>query len=89
LSASSGETPSLPEFAREFRDFDASCGSAAERIVAWAISDSSGHFVLPKLSSNGPHKILVSSYGFDPMRMTVVLRLFARKDLRITMHVAT
>jgi len=88
-SAGGAQDSPPPEFAREFTQFDSNCENTNKLVVAWAISDSSGHFVLPKLSSNGPYQILVSSNGFDPMRMTIKLRFLAPKQLRIKMHIAT
>ena len=83
------KAPEISEFGFLPREFEGTCGKADEHVVAWAISDSTGRFVVPKVMSGRTHKLLMSANGFNPMRMTVTTRPLASKELHITMSVAT
>jgi len=80
--------PEVPAFASGFGAFQASCGGDNEHVVAWAVSDSAGHFAVPNVTSARAHKLVISAAGFDPIRLTVRLRRIARKEMRITLKVA-
>ena len=65
------------------------CHSEPKHILASTTTDSNGRFKLPHAKMGSTHYLYVYCPGFDPMQITVKLRWFARRNLRIKLHIAT
>jgi len=58
-------------------------------ITAKTATNDHGHFSLPNAKQAKAYYLHVSSPGFDPMQITVKLRLCTRAGVRIRLHIAT
>jgi hypothetical protein len=65
------------------------CGPAFNRVLLSTTTDATGHFAFPQAKTGTTHYLHVQMNGFDPMRITVVLRRFAKTKLHIRLHIAT
>jgi hypothetical protein len=65
------------------------CHSEPKHVLASTTSDSEGRFKLPHAKMGTTHYLFVYCSGFDPMQITVKLRWFARRHLRIKLIIAT
>ncbi|MGA2834302.1 MAG: carboxypeptidase-like regulatory domain-containing protein [Terracidiphilus sp.] len=65
------------------------CDPAFNRVLLSTTTDSTGHFAFLEAKTGTTHYLHVQANGFDPMRITVVLRRFAKAKLRIRLHIAT
>jgi hypothetical protein len=65
------------------------CNTEPKHILASATTDSKGRFKFPKTKMGTMHYLHLSCPGFDPMQITVKLRWFARRNLRIKLFIAT
>jgi hypothetical protein len=65
------------------------CHSEPKHVLASTTSDSKGYFKLPHAKMGSTHYLFVYCPGFDPMQLTVKLRWFAKKNLRIRLDIAT
>jgi len=68
---------------------EAGCGQDPNRVRASTTTDVNGHFCFPKTATGRNNSLHLDLPGFDPMLIPVHIRLFARSELRIMMHVAT
>jgi hypothetical protein len=65
------------------------CHSEPKHVLASATTDSKGHFKFPRAKMGTTHYLNISCYGFEPMQITVKLRWFAKRNLRIRLDTAT
>ncbi|MGA3159969.1 MAG: hypothetical protein ABSC77_02045 [Terracidiphilus sp.] len=65
------------------------CDREPKHILSSTTTDANGHFTFPHQKSGTTHYLYLHSNGFDPMKITVQLRRFATKNLRIKLVVAT
>ena len=65
------------------------CHFEPKHILVSTTTDSNGRFKLPQAKMGSTHYLYVYCPGFDPMQITVKLRWFARRNLRIKLHIAT
>jgi hypothetical protein len=65
------------------------CHSKPEHILASTTTDSNGRFKLTHAKMGSTHYLFVYCPGFDPMQITVKLRWFAKRNLRIRLVIAT
>lgn len=66
-----------------------SCHPHWDDCVAAAITDDNGKFILGSVQRQKRYYLKLTCYGFDPLKLELQLRRFARKELTITMKVAT
>jgi hypothetical protein len=65
------------------------CDKEPKHGLASTMTDANGHFAFPKARRGKKHYLHLSCPGFDPMQFSVKLRFFARKEMRIKLHIAT
>ena len=65
------------------------CHSEPKHVLSSTTTDSNGRFKLTHAKMGSTHYLYVYCPGFDPMQITVKLRWFARRNLRIKLHIAT
>jgi hypothetical protein len=65
------------------------CGQESKNILASTATDAKGYFAFPKAKMGTTHYLHLEHYGFDPMQIKVKLRLFAKGNLHIRLHIAT
>jgi len=65
------------------------CHSEPKHVLASTTSDSNGHFKFQHAKMGSTHYLFVYCPGFDPMQITVKLRWFAKRNLRIKLVIAT
>jgi hypothetical protein len=65
------------------------CHFELKHVLASTTTDSKGRFRLPHTKMGTTRYLYLSHYGFDPMQITVKLRWFARRNLRIKLVIAT
>jgi|ERR1039458_2888683 hypothetical protein len=65
------------------------CHFEPKHFLASTTTDSKGRFRFPHTKMGIAHYLYLSHYGFDPMQITVKLRWFARRNLRIKLVIAT
>jgi hypothetical protein len=65
------------------------CHSEPKHVLASITTDSNGSFRFPHAKMGTTHYLFVYSPGFDPMQITVNLRWFAKRNLRIMLIIAT
>ena len=65
------------------------CHSEPKHVLASATTDAKGHFMFPHTNMGTTHYLYLTAYGFDPEQITVKLRRFAKRNLRIRLIVAT
>jgi hypothetical protein len=64
------------------------CAKDPRYVMASVTTDANGHFAFPKAKLGSTHYLHLHSMGFDPMQITVKLRLYARSELRIKLVIA-
>jgi len=65
------------------------CTREPNRIISSTVTNLGGHFHLPSAKAGKAHYLHISSPGFDPMQITVMLKFFVGARLRIQLHIAT
>jgi hypothetical protein len=65
------------------------CHSEPKHVLASTTTDSKGHFKFPLSKTGTTHYLHLSCSGFDPMQITVKLRWFAKRNLKIMISIAT
>jgi hypothetical protein len=65
------------------------CHTEPKHILASTTTDAEGRFKFPPMKKGNAHYLSLSCRGFDPMQITVRLRWFARRQLRIRLSIAT
>jgi len=65
------------------------CDPAFSHVLVSTTTDTAGYFAFPEAKIGTTHYLHVQINGFDPMRITVVLRRFAKTKLHIRLSVAT
>ena len=71
------------------KEMSLDCHFEPKHVLASTTTDSKGLFKFPHTKMGTTHYLYVSAYGFDPMQITVKLRRFAKRNLRIRLIVAT
>jgi hypothetical protein len=82
-ASSDAETPVFEE--RMILD----CHVEPKHVLASTTTDSKGRFKFPQPKMGTTHYLYVTRNGFDPMQITVKIRWFAIRQLRIRISVAT
>ena len=83
LPTSRGTGERLPDTLRP------DCFREPKHILRSTTTDANGHFAFPNAEVGTTHYLHLYSPGFDPMMITVKLRLFARAKSLIKLTVAT
>jgi hypothetical protein len=65
------------------------CHSEPKHVLASTTTDSKGYFRFLHAKTGSTHYLYLTQTGFDPMQITVKLRLFARAGLRLNLVIAT
>jgi hypothetical protein len=65
------------------------CNQDPKHVMGTAITDSNGHFIVPKVRMRGTLYLHLSLGGFDPLEIPIKYSFLANREVRITMHVAT
>jgi hypothetical protein len=65
------------------------CHSEPKHVLVSTTSDSKGRYKFPHAKMGTTHYLFVYCPGFDPMQITVKLRWFAKRNLRIKLVIAT
>ena len=65
------------------------CQVEPKHVLASTTTDSQGRFNFPHTKMENTHYLYIQSPGFDPMQITVKTCWFARRNLRIKLHIAT
>jgi len=68
---------------------DTDCDREPKHILRSTTTDANGHFAFPKAKTGTTHYLYLRSKGFDPMKITVKSRFFAKGQLRIKLVIAT
>jgi hypothetical protein len=65
------------------------CNPAFDHVLTSTTTDANGYFAFPQAKIGTTHYLHMQFNGFNPMRITVVLRRFAKPRLQIKLHIAT
>jgi hypothetical protein len=65
------------------------CDATFSLVHSTTTADADGYFAFPDAKIGSTFHLQAKSLGFDPMRITVKLRRFARAELRIELVIAT
>ena len=65
------------------------CDREPKHVLASATTDANGRFAFQRAKMGTTHYLYLRGYGLDPMKLTVMVRRFARANLRIRIRVAT
>jgi hypothetical protein len=65
------------------------CDREPKHILSSTTTDASGHFAFPHEKIGTTHYLYLHSNGFDPTKITVKLRHFARTQVQIKLVIAT
>jgi hypothetical protein len=64
----------------------ADCDPDQHHVLASAVTDAGGHFVLPRTRNLTVRYLHVEAKGFDPLQIVVKRRSTAPAELRVTLH---
>jgi hypothetical protein len=65
------------------------CHSEPKHVLASTTTDSNGRFKFPQAKKGTTHYLNICCKGFDPMQITLQLRWFAKRNIKIMLHIAT
>ncbi|HUB52505.1 MAG TPA: carboxypeptidase-like regulatory domain-containing protein [Terracidiphilus sp.] len=65
------------------------CTRAPNRVISSTVTNLKGRFTLQSVKNGRIHFLHVSAPGFDPVQITVRIRLFAQAGVRIQLRIAT
>jgi hypothetical protein len=63
------------------------CDSTFSRVLGSVTSDADGHFAFPRAKIGSTHYLSIHARGFNPLRITVKLRYFARPQLHVKLPI--
>jgi hypothetical protein len=66
----------------EVSDYDPN----SEQVFASTVSDQQGHFALPR-NGRSVHHLKFLARGMNPLEITVVLRIFAQKEIKVKLPI--
>jgi uncharacterized GH25 family protein len=68
---------------------DTDCNLEPKHILSSTITDANGRFAFPHQKQGSRHYLYLHSREFDPMKIIVKIHWYARRTLRIEIHVRT